>query len=311
MSNQLPINLEGFASLGLSYAASVIPNSTISKSYESVSDVVVTAKFPRNYVPEVTVPAAGGAGVMIRGPNERNGADPTFVPQRGDPTDYGDYGQHNIQFCLDPEAVTMWNTVVKSTSDWTGHFFTLLGSSENNDLTPVHFKSYFAWHRTAGIEGEVLAKHFPKITGGMKTFLHSPAARGMMKEGKWVTYRTTFSSGGLLLAKMMRECPDKYLGVFSAATKALVQDYAIDPWSETKYRAIPEKALGIMYAYLKATDQLVEDLWGPKRHYEDLSVQEKESLKVWFAEAKSELKVYVKGIAGVGSVDMPKGVWDV
>lgn len=304
----LPSNPEGYAMMGLTYAAAMSPGSTIGKSFDNINAVVVTAKYPRNYTPATT---EGADATVIRGADHPNGDTPTYVPQRGNDNDYGDYGPRNIHDCPDPDAVNMYNTIVNAHSDWIGNFFVLLASAQPQDLTASHFKSYFAWKRTPNIEGEVLAKHFPNITGGQPEVLDSNDMRSLLPKEKWVEYRTTFSTAGLLLDKMLKECPKDYLGVFSDATKDRVQEYVDSKHSEVMYRAIPEKALGIMYSYLMVTEQLVDNLWGPKRAYEKFTVQEKASLKTWFTEAKGKMLVYKKGTLGVGGTDMPRGVWDV
>jgi hypothetical protein len=301
-------NPEGIAVMGLTYAASLVPGSTIGKSYNSIDEIVITSKFIRGYRPvgsELVPP------VVERGPSSANGSIPTGVPARGSEDDFGDYGIQNITHCKDMEDVNLFNSIVRGYKDWLGMFLNLLAASQTQDITSSQFKSFFASKRTAGIEGELLAKHFPKLTGGMPDVLGDNQLRGLVPDDKWTEYRTTFSSGGLLLTKMIMECPDKYLKVFSPQTIALIKAYNGAKHSEAAYRDIPEKALGVMYCYLLVTDQMVDNLYGPKRSFEAFSVQEKASLKAWFTEAKDDMQVYKPGLLGTNKVDMPAGVWNI
>lgn len=304
----ITIGEEGMAFMGMAYAACNVPGSNISKDFGHMNEVVVTAKFPRGYTPEMT---GGNPDMVVRGPDHASGSEPTYVPSRGDSSNYGDYGAGNIAKCPDPELRNLYSVVVAGQRDWKGHLYTLAGSSENRELTPSHFKSYFAWHKTHSIEGEVMAKHFPKLTGGFKAILADDGLRSLMKTGPWVDYRTTYASAGILLNKMLDECPSEYLGVFSEATKDKIRLFQDNKWSGEIYNQIPEKALAILHAYLLVTEQVPEGLKGPPRHYANLTIQEKESLKVWFTEAKKKMTVYKAGIGGIGYVPMPRGVFNV
>lgn len=303
-----PQTQEGMACMGLVYAAADIDGTSAcnSKQYTDHGDITITGKYPRTYTPDLD-----GSGAVVRGMNHANGGDPKFVPSRASDNDYGEYGAGNINLCPEPELGQFYRIVALGKDDWTYHLFMLCGTSEAKDLTQSQIKSYFAWKKTPGVEGNLLEKLVPKLTVGLPNIADDRAMRQILGNEKWVIYRLTFSTGGQLVAKMARECPEKYLAVFSAATKNAISAYNNDPSKEALFRAIPEKALGICYAYLKVTDQLVGNLWSLKKSYETMTVQEKMSLENWFTEAKSSMSVYGKGVAGVGKGKMPRSVMNV
>jgi hypothetical protein len=302
----LPMTQEGIAMIAMTYVASTTPGSTITKSFADIASLRVTAKFMKNYTAEMTsdVPP-----VPVRGPDHANGEAPTYFSARKTSEEFGDYGAGNISLCPDVDLRALYSGVVGGYTDWKTFFIDLLGSSQVKELTPGHVASYFAWKKSPGVLGELIASKFSSITGGMPEVVTVEALRNLMTEGEWKVYRLTFAASGGLITKMVQECPTEYLTVFSPETIAAVNDYAANKWEQAKYRVISKKALGIMYAYLKATDQLTDGLQGPKRAYEELSAPEKISLHNWFTEAKGKFVVY--GGKLMGNKSLPKSITGV
>ena len=296
-ANGLSKGREGLAMLGLIYAAALVPGSTIQHPFTTINDIVITVKYPRNYVPVMTTDQNP---VPVRANNSANGLPPTYVPPRGVDNEYGDYTLANIANCPDLDAKSMLQSVVGGNSDWKTFFYDLLAAHQVKSLSANNVRSYFAWKKSPDIEGELIARKFSSITGGMPQIATNDVYRSNITAGRWTDYRLTFASSVGLFDKMLIECPQDYLSVFSNETKDSVRYAALHSYSENAYRAIPEKALGIMYAYLIVTDQVVGELQGPKRAYDNLTVNDKESLKKWFAEAKTKLTVYQTGWFTIG-----------
>jgi len=290
--NQVPETLEGRIFISLAYVAAMIPGSTIVKDFEKIEDLVVTARFPRGFQPKMN--QAGDA--LERGDESLNGNAPTFLTQRDNPDNFGDYSNENAANCPDAESRSLLSVVAGGHNTWKTWFIDLLGASQVVSLTSTHVKSYCAWRDSPTVDGSYVSSNFSKLKGGMPMVTSNDELRGLLSDGEWIKYRTTFATTTGLLNKMVNECPKDYLTVFSPATMKAIKDADSEYWSEKAYRKIPTKALGILYAYLSATEQLVGGLWGAKRAYDELALGEKESLDNWFKEAKSKLTVFKGGV---------------
>jgi hypothetical protein len=294
--NGFPDTSEGRAMMAMTYVAAFSPGSTISTPFGNMEDIVVTAKYPRNYVPTIVDDA------IERGEDSLNGETPTYVPPRGSEDEYGDYKMTNIAKCPDEDIRALFNSVVAGATDWMQYFIDLLAAHQVKALNARHVKSYFSMRGTHSVEGELISRKFPLLTGGMPNIAGTEGLRAMMTEGEWKKYRLTFASGLSLINKMLAEVPSDYMKFFSLETKEHIRLATENPHSQELYRRIPRKALGITYSYLMATDQLTEGLQGMKRAYDDLNISEKESLKNWFKDALGKMKFYKGGLINAGKM---------
>jgi hypothetical protein len=287
-------NDESIAFLSIAYLACGVPGSTVQKGYERSSDIRITVKYPKDYEPETATKTVGDVREddILRGVDHKNGEMPTYKPSKKSDDDFGDYGIGNINKCPDIEAAALFKKVTGNDGVWKRWFIQLLAAHQTKPLTKGHVRSYFAKQRSSDVEGEVFAKMFPGISAGLQNVTSQEFIKEMAEDDKWMEYRMTFAASTVLLGKMIKELPENYLKVFSQSTIDAINASNIDKHDSTLYRKIPEKALAVLVAYLKVTDQLPDDLWGPMRAYGDLTFQEKESLKNYFTEAKSKIVIY-------------------
>lgn len=278
---KLGVDSESLAFLGVAYVAALTPHSTIGHSFANINNITITVKYPRGYGKK-----------NERGADKEDGDEPRFLPSRANAEDYGEYGVANIHLCPEPDAIRMYNVVVRGHSSWKQFYLDFLAAYQTKSFTARNVKSYFAWKKINDISGEVFAKNFSKITGGAPIIMDKSQLRAMVSQGKWIEYRTTFASTTRLFQKMFNDVDAEYVKMFSKRTKALIDKAVKDYWDEKAFRAIPEKALAILYAYLKATDQVIPNLYAAEKAFNNLSLSEKISLDKWFKESVTKLKTY-------------------
>jgi len=322
-SNNIPMNNEGMAFLGMAYASARLANSSIQMPVADMADVVVTAIFPRTYQGEVAL--AGGADVVdtnpdhvttflvnefIRGDHHENGRYPTYLFGRRTENELGDYTHANADNCPDSDAKKLIVTVVGGTNDWMQWLIDLINAYQTGGLTAGNVSSYFAWCGMDNVDGNYIASNICSLSGGITKIAETEEGRGLLRTGKWTDYRLNFATVVGQLDKMISEVPADYMQILSSRTKTAIENAKLNNWSEDAFRDIGTKPLAVLQAWLIASDQKIKNLWSAQRAYDELSVSEKKSLHNWFKKALSEIKVYEGGRMSSYN-DMPQSLKDI
>jgi hypothetical protein len=297
----LPTSVEGYLFTGCAYVSALIPNGGITSvtSFTGPDGIRVTSQMPRDFSRPTN-----NNGDFVYTPD--TGYAPTFVPRNKPEEDYGDFNMSNIEHCPDPELAGVLRTIAGGYNDFKGHFINLAASYQVKALKSSQISSYFASVEIHNISGTIFEQKFGELVKGIPKVVDDDNLRGLLKDDKWMDYRLTFASSGGLLKKFIDECPDKFLTVFSENTITAINEYSEKPWDHRLYRAIPEKALAVLYSWQKATNNIPDNFFGPTKAYNDLSTAERISLDNWFKLAVKDIPVFESGY--YRSTDMPSSL---
>lgn len=307
-NNEIPENNEGLVYLALAYVSADNDRASIQWDINGWDDITITSKFPRRY--NVIMDGDGPDAVVDRTGDNANGELPTWTPGNHDVNDYGKYNVQNITHCPNPDATISFRTIVNGRDDWKQIWLDLVNAKQVSGLTAGHVKSYMKWIGAEEIEGEYLSKQFGYLIGNVPKISDHAGLRARLRGGKWTDYRSTFAAIVGLIVRMLNELPPQYAGIFSDATRALIEHSSENSYSEDAFRDIPTIVLAYAYCWNVVTDLKLEGLQSGKRAYNDLSYAHRESMKNVLTEAKSKIKVWKSGI-GSSISNLPRSLYDV
>lgn len=308
--NEIPESTEGFAFLALAYTSAGMPFTSISWELDNWDQMSITVKFPRRFEPEKSDNSDTGVNAIVRGREHANGEFPDVVPGNASYSDYGKYTAANIAKCPDPESRKYFRMVFNGRTDWKQFYIDFLNAYQSSGLSQGHVESYMKWCKVVGIEGEYISKEFGKLAGGAPLISTSTRYRNLLKAGKWTEYRSTFASIIGIIKKMFNELPNDYMAIFTLPTRNIVDEAIANSSSEDYFRRIPVMVLAYAYCWNLVTERNLKGLWSGKRVYEDLPINEQESMVNILKQAKSKIKVWKGGLTE-GVKDLPRALKDV
>jgi hypothetical protein len=321
---EIPNSTEGTVFLALAYTAASMPNVSVSFVRDEMNwfNMRTTIKFGRGFEHDYEEPGEVDAGnrgdgarnVIMRNETASGGFEPDWFPtsRNNDIEEYGMYNRSNINNCPALDERERFNIIFNGRTDWKQMYVDFLNAYQVKDLELRNIQSYIKWIKIVDVEGVYLCKHFPKLTGGAPKIQSNAAYRGLLREGEWTRYRSTFATIVPFSKQMIDDLPIRYKVIFSADTLRKI-NMAIDhPGEESYFREIPVVVFAYAYVWNQVTEQNLGGLWSGKRAYENLSLANRNSIKHVLDVANiaiDEWRTNTLGFADLKS--LPAAIYDI